>query len=117
MNKKINLNADMGEGFGVYTLGNDAELLKLVGAANIACGYHAGDPVIMRETTRLAKVQGVGIGAHPSFPDLNGFGRRVMNMKTPDIEAMLIYQIGALAGIAASDNSSVTHVKPHGGAE
>ncbi len=114
MTNKINLNADMGESYGSYTMGNDAALLNLVGSANIACGFHAGDPTIMRETVRLARQSGVGIGAHPSFPDLNGFGRRAMAMDLPEIEGLVIYQVGALTGVASAEGMTVTHVKPHG---
>ncbi len=114
MMKKINLNADMGESFGTYSLGNDAAMLDVVKSANIACGYHAGDPLVMSETTRLAAEKGVSIGAHPSFPDLQGFGRRKMSIPLNELEAMVVYQIGALMSIASSRGTSVTHVKPHG---
>jgi 5-oxoprolinase (ATP-hydrolysing) subunit A len=111
---RINLNADLGESFGAWTMGNDAELLQIVDSANIACGFHAGDPTVMQETVRLAIARGVGIGAHPSYPDLQGFGRRAMQMSDRDLEATLIYQIGALQGMAAAEGGRVTHVKPHG---
>ncbi|MBL4667004.1 MAG: 5-oxoprolinase subunit PxpA [Sneathiella sp.] len=114
MNKQINLNADMGESFGAYSLGNDAAMLGVVGSANIACGYHAGDPIVMSETTRLAAEKGVSIGAHPSFPDLQGFGRRKMSLPLDELEAMVVYQIGAMMSIATSRGTAVTHVKPHG---
>jgi UPF0271 protein len=112
--QKINLNADLGESFGAWTMGADAELLAIVGAANIACGFHAGDPLVMRDTLRLAKVHGVSVGAHPSYPDLQGFGRRRMQIAPAELEAMLIYQIGALAGLAAAEGLRLGHVKPHG---
>lgn len=114
MVKLVNLNADMGESFGAYSMGNDAAMLDLVGSANIACGYHASDPLVMMETVGLAVERGVSIGAHPSFPDLQGFGRRKMYIPAPELEAMIIYQIGALAAIAKANNAIVTHVKPHG---
>jgi UPF0271 protein len=110
----INLNADLGESFGAWTMGNDAALLGVVNSANVACGFHAGDPGIMRETVRLALKQGVSIGAHPSFPDLQGFGRRAMQMSPQELEASLLYQVGALQAMAAAEGTRVTHVKPHG---
>jgi 5-oxoprolinase (ATP-hydrolysing) subunit A len=111
---KINLNADMGESFGAWTMGDDAALLEVVGAANIACGFHAGDPLVMRTTVRLALARGVDLGAHPSYPDLQGFGRRPMQMAPAELEAALIYQLGALAGVAAAEGGRLVHVKPHG---
>lgn len=110
----INLNADLGESFGAWTMGDDAALLQIVNSANIACGFHAGDPAMMQATVRLALAQGVSIGAHPSYPDLQGFGRRVMQMSSRDLQAMLLYQIGALQAIAAAEGGRVSHVKPHG---
>lgn len=110
----INLNADLGESFGAWQMGNDAELLRIVGTANIACGFHAGDPLVMRRTVRRALAAGVSLGAHPSFPDLQGFGRRAMQLPAAELEAMLIYQIGALSGIAKAEGGRLTHVKPHG---
>ena len=110
----INLNADLGESLGAWKMGDDAALLQIVGSANIACGFHAGDPSVMRETVRLAIAQGVSIGAHPSYPDLQGFGRRAMQMSARDLEATLLYQIGALQAMAAAEGGTVTHVKPHG---
>lgn len=112
--KRINLNADLGESFGAWTMGSDAELLQIVGSANIACGFHAGDPLVMRRTVRLALDAGVSLGAHPSFPDLQGFGRRAMHLPAAELEAMIIYQIGALAGVAQAEGGRLTHVKPHG---
>jgi 5-oxoprolinase (ATP-hydrolysing) subunit A len=112
--RRINLNADLGESFGAWTMGRDAEMLQLVDSANIACGFHAGDPLVMRNTVATARRHGVSIGAHPSFPDLQGFGRRRIDMAPAEIEAMVVYQIGALQGIAAAEDHSVTHVKPHG---
>jgi UPF0271 protein len=115
MNQKtINLNADLGESFGPWHMGNDAALLQIVGSANIACGAHAGDPAIMRNTVRQAIARGVSIGAHPSYPDLQGFGRRVLQMSAPDLEATILYQVGALQAMAAAEGGRVSHVKPHG---
>lgn len=111
---KINLNADLGESFGAWTMGQDEALLGVVGAANIACGFHAGDPLVMRRTVRSALAAGVGLGAHPSYPDLQGFGRRPMQMAPAELEAALIYQVGALAGMAAAEAGRLLHVKPHG---
>lgn len=110
----INLNADLGESFGAWTMGRDAELLQVIGSANIACGFHAGDPVVMRETVRLAIANGVSLGAHPAFPDLQGFGRRVMQLSPRELEATILYQVGALQAMAAAEGGRVTHVKPHG---
>lgn len=110
----INLNADLGESFGAWTMGRDADLLQVVNSANVACGFHAGDPLVMRQTVATARRHGVSIGAHPSFPDLQGFGRRRMDLKPAELEAMVIYQIGALQAVAAAEGHSVTHVKAHG---
>jgi len=110
----INLNADLGESFGAYRMGNDAELLATIDSANVACGFHGGDPSVMAETVRLARAAGVSIGAHPSFPDLQGFGRRVMRLGADELAAVVIYQVGALMGMARSQGVQVTHVKPHG---
>ena len=110
----IDLNADLGESFGAWRMGADAELLGIVSSANIACGFHAGDPLVMRRTLRLARERGVGIGAHVAYPDLQGFGRRPMRIPPEELEAMVIYQIGALAGLAAAEGLRVGHVKPHG---
>ena len=114
MSTSINLNADLGESFGAWTMGDDETLLGIVGSANVACGFHAGDPLVMRRTVRLARELGVSIGAHPSYPDLQGFGRRPMQMGASELEAAIIYQIGALAAMAAAEGARVTHVKPHG---
>lgn len=111
---QINLNADLGESFGAWKMGDDSALLQIVKSANVACGFHAGDPTVMQTTVRQAIAQGVSIGAHPSYPDLQGFGRRVMQMSANDLEANLIYQIGALQAIAVAEGGRVTHVKPHG---
>jgi len=111
---RIDLNADVGESFGRWTLGDDAAVLACVTSANIACGYHAGDPVVMRRTVRLARDAGVAVGAHPSLPDLAGFGRREMRISADDLEDLVLYQAGALAAIAAAEGVRLQHVKPHG---
>jgi hypothetical protein len=111
---RINLNADLGESFGAWQMGNDAELLRIVGAANIACGFHAGDPLVMRRTVMQALAAGVSLGAHPSFPDRRVSAGGSMQLPAAELEAMLIYQIGALAGIAQAEGGRLTHVKPHG---
>jgi UPF0271 protein len=110
----IDLNADVGESFGVYQLGNDEALLRSVTSANVACGMHAGDPGVMRRTVRLAIAAGVAVGAHPGFPDLQGFGRRELNMDAQEVEDLVLYQVAALAGIAAAEGTRLRHVKPHG---
>ncbi len=112
--KPINLNADLGEGFGPWTMGDDAAMLEIVSSANVACGGHAGDPDVMRHTVRLARERGVSIGAHPSYPDLQGFGRRAMALSPAQLENQIACQVGALAAITALESSQVTHVKPHG---
>jgi len=114
MGGTINLNADMGESYGRFKVGNDAAIMKIIGSASIACGFHAGDPTVMAEAVRLAVANGVSIGAHPGFNDLWGFGRRQIRMNTTDLEYMIAYQMGALQGIAAGVGAKVTHVKPHG---
>lgn len=114
MSRAINLNADLGESFGPWPMGSDDELLAVVRSANIACGFHAGDPLVMRRTVRAAGANGVSLGAHPGFPDLQGFGRRQMKVPADELAAMLIYQIGALQAIAAAEGLTVSHVKPHG---
>lgn len=112
--RRIDLNADLGEGFGPYAMGDDAALLALVTSANVACGFHAGDPSIMVATAAAARARGVAIGAHPGFQDLRGFGRRVIAESEAEIEASVAYQIGALAACAALAGHRVTHVKAHG---
>jgi 5-oxoprolinase (ATP-hydrolysing) subunit A len=114
MVRQVNLNADLGESFGAYRMGNDEELLPIVTSANVGCGFHGGDPLVMRATVEAAAANGVSIGAHPSFDDLRGFGRRRIEIRPAEAEALVAYQIGALAGIAALCGQSVTHVKPHG---
>ena len=114
MTKEINLNADMGEGFGVYNMGDDDAMLDIVNSANIACGFHAGDPVIMSKLATKAIKANIDIGAHPSFFDMQGFGRRKMQINDYELHAMVIYQIGALSAIAHSNKGRVVHIKPHG---
>ncbi|OQY18499.1 MAG: lactam utilization protein LamB [Anaerolineaceae bacterium 4572_32.2] len=111
---RIDLNCDMGESFGRYSLGNDALMMPHITSANIACGLHAGDPSVMDATLRLAAQHGVGVGAHPGFPDLQGFGRRSMGLSPDEIEAFVLYQVAALAGFAGAAGVELIHVKPHG---
>ncbi len=110
---KIDLNSDMGEGFGRWRIADDDGLMDVISSANIACGFHAGDYAIMNRTVQLAKEKGVGIGAHPGLPDLIGFGRRSMAISDADMEAMMVYQIGALQAVAALHGHRVTHVSYH----
>jgi UPF0271 protein len=111
---RIDLNADLGEGFGPWTMGDDAALLGIVSSANVACGFHAGDPVIMERTVRIARERGVDVGAHVGFPDRQGFGRRPMQIALPELAAMVTYQLGALAGIARAAGHRMTHTSFHG---
>lgn len=111
---KIDINSDMGEGFGPYTLADDEALMAQISSANVACGYHAGDPLIMDRTVGLAKDHGVDLGAHVSFPDRMGFGRRKMDIPLPELEAHVLYQIGALAAFARRAGHRITHMNPHG---
>lgn len=111
---EIDLNSDMGEGFGNYTVGNDEKVMKYVTTANVACGFHAGDPRIMMKTVELAKKNGVVVGAHPGFPDLMGFGRRVMRISDEDARSYTIYQVGALKAFVETAGLTLHHVKPHG---
>ncbi|HMG50602.1 MAG TPA: 5-oxoprolinase subunit PxpA, partial [Inquilinus sp.] len=111
----VDLNCDMGEGFGAWEMGDDAAMLEIVTSANVACGFHAGDPTVMRRTLVLARDRGIGIGAHPGFLDIFGFGRRAIQGQTAEeIEAQTIYQIGAIQGMAKAVGHRVTHVKAHG---
>jgi UPF0271 protein len=110
----VDLNSDLGEGFGRWTLGDDAEMLGIVTSANVACGFHAGDPYAIRTTVTAAAAAGVSIGAHVGYRDLAGFGRRNMDVDSHDLIADVIYQIGALQGIARAAGTTVTYVKPHG---
>jgi UPF0271 protein len=110
----VDLNADMGEAFGVYESGQDQLLLQFVTSASVACGFHAGDPSVMRRTVQLAARAGVAIGAHPGFPDLVGFGRREIDAEPQEIADFVLYQIGALGGVAKAAGIRLQHVKPHG---
>ena len=111
---KVDLNADVGESFGRYTLGMDDHLIPLLSSANIACGYHAGDPLVMEKTVELCKNAGVALGVHPGFPDLQGFGRRNMDCTPKELKTMLLYQMGALEAFLHKDGLKLQHVKPHG---
>jgi len=111
---KVDLNSDMGEGFGPWRMGDDAALLDVITSANIACGFHAGDPDVMAETMRLAAKNGVGIGAHPGFADLKGFGRRRLNIGADELGNMIAYQLGAAEGVAKSVGANIRHFKLHG---
>lgn len=111
---KIDINCDLGEGFGAYRMGDDEALLRVISSANVACGFHAGDPVIMDRTVRCAKKSGVDVGAHIGFSDLQGFGRRAMQLDTKELETMTLYQLGALRGIASAVEKPMTHVTFHG---
>ncbi len=110
----IDLNADLGEGYGAWRMGEDEALLELVSSANVACGFHAGDPLIMTRTVQTALARGVDVGAHVGFPDVQGFGRRVMQVDTEELSAMVTYQLGALAGIARAAGHRMTHMSFHG---
>lgn len=111
---RIDLNADVGESFGAYTLGDDAAVMRHITSANVACGFHAGDPSVMRRTVRLAMAGGVGVGAHPGYRDLEGFGRREIRITPQEAEDLVAYQLGALAGVTAAAGGRLRHVKPHG---
>ena len=109
----VDLNCDMGEAFGPWPMGNDAELMKFVSSVNIACGFHAGDASTMRKTVELAMENNVAIGAHPGFPDLQGFGRRTMSLTPEEIYDQVLYQVSALKGICEASGTKLHHVKPH----
>src|SRR5216684_3503925 len=111
---RIDINSDTGESFGAYTIGHDAGLFKSITSANVAAGFHAGDPSVLRDTIRLAKSNGVAVGAHPGFPDLVGFGRRELNVTPKEAEDIVLYQVAAVAGVAAAEGVTIQHVKPHG---
>ena len=111
---KIDLNSDVGESFGNYKLGLDEEVIPLISSANVACGFHAGDPAVMKRTVQTARENGVAIGAHPGFPDLIGFGRRNMDASLEEIHDYVLYQVGALQGFATAQGIKLQHVKPHG---
>lgn len=110
----IDLNSDLGESFGAYKIGCDAEVLSYVSSANVACGFHAGDPVVMKKTVALAMERGTAIGAHPGFPDLVGFGRRNLAVSPDEAYAMVLYQVGALSAFVRAAGGMLQHVKPHG---
>lgn len=111
---KIKINCDMGESFGIYKIGNDEQIMPYINMANLACGFHAGDALTMAKSIRLAYENGIEIGAHPSYEDLVGFGRRSMVCSLEEIKSIVLYQMGALDGIARAFNSKITYVKPHG---
>jgi 5-oxoprolinase (ATP-hydrolysing) subunit A len=114
MPTSIDVNCDLGESFGIYTLGMDEEVMPYISSANIACGWHAGDPVVMERTVRSALRHQVRCGAHPGYPDLLGFGRRAMQVDGDELSCYLIYQIGALAAFCRANQTELHHVKPHG---
>jgi 5-oxoprolinase (ATP-hydrolysing) subunit A len=111
---RIDLNADAGESFGVWSMGDDSALFEQITSVNIACGFHAGDPSVMRETVRRAADAGLRIGAHPGYPDLQGFGRRSMGLTPREVEDLVLFQVAALAGVARAEGVRVAHVKAHG---
>lgn len=111
---KVDLNSDLGESFGRYTLGMDEKIIPLISSANVACGFHASDPVVMGETVSRARAAGIGIGAHPGFLDLMGFGRRNMDVTPMEAREYTLYQIGALDGMCRAEGVKLSHVKPHG---
>ena len=110
----VDMNCDMGESFGAYQIGADAAIMPFITSANIACGFHGGDPGVMRETVALAKQHGVAVGAHPGLPDLVGFGRRTMDLSAQEVYDCVVYQVGALAATAAALGVTMQHVKAHG---
>ncbi len=110
----IDFNADMGESFGMYSMGDDAGFMKFITSANVACAFHAGDPTVMKKTVALAKAHGVQVGAHPGLPDLQGFGRREMNLSLEEIHDDMVYQVGALKAFTEAAGLKLHHVKPHG---
>jgi UPF0271 protein len=111
---QIDLNSDVGESFGPWAMGEDAALIPLVTSVNVACGFHAGDPATIERTIQLARSAGAAVGAHPGYPDLAGFGRRDLDMRPGDVEAAVLYQVAALAGMARAAGVELRHVKPHG---
>jgi len=111
---KIDLNCDLGESFGAYKIGCDEKVIPFITSANVACGYHASDPIVMKKTVTMAKEYGIGVGAHPGFPDLMGFGRRIMKVSPEEAGAYVLYQIGALDAFCKSAGIKLQHVKPHG---
>ena len=111
---RVDINSDVGESFGAYSIGHDTGLMKSITSANIAAGFHAGDPSVLRATIRTAKAHGVAVGAHPGFPDLVGFGRRELNVTVREAEDLVLYQVAAVAGVASAEGMRIQHVKPHG---
>ena len=111
---KVDLNSDLGESYGAYTIGLDEQVIAHISSANIACGYHAGDPLVMDKTVAAAKAAGIAIGAHPGYPDLIGFGRRNMTCSPAEVKAYVKYQLGALMAFAAAHGMKMQHCKPHG---
>jgi 5-oxoprolinase (ATP-hydrolysing) subunit A len=112
--KRIDINCDMGESYGAWTMGADAEVMPHISSANIACGFHGGDPATIRKTVRLAVDHGVAVGAHPSLPDIQGFGRRVMKISPQDMYDLVVYQAGAVEGFARAAGARLHHIKCHG---
>jgi 5-oxoprolinase (ATP-hydrolysing) subunit A len=111
---RLDLNADVGESFGAYSMGQDALLMRSITSASVAAGFHGGDPSVLRDTIRSAKAHGVAVGAHPGFPDLAGFGRREMRLSPQEAEDLVLYQVAAVAGVARAGGARLQHVKPHG---
>ena len=111
---RVEMNCDMGESFGLYKMGDDEGMMPLISVANVACGFHGSDPNHMRKTVRLAKSCGVRVGAHPSLPDLQGFGRREMKVDREELANIIIYQVGALRGFLEAEGMTLNHIKPHG---
>ncbi|WP_154837542.1 5-oxoprolinase subunit PxpA [Staphylococcus sp. Marseille-Q1834] len=111
---KIDLNCDLGEAFGNYSFGGDKDIIPLITSANVACGFHAGDENVMNDTVKIAKDNGVSIGAHPGLPDLKGFGRRNIDIAPQEVYNLMIYQLGALEGFCKAHGTTINHVKPHG---
>ncbi len=110
----ITINCDIGEAYGLYTFGNDQKIMPHIDIANVACGVHASDPTVMRKTVQLAKAHGVKVGAHPSLPDRQGFGRREMQMERAELRDLVVYQVGALSGFLHAEGMTLNHIKPHG---
>ena len=110
---RVDLNSDLGESFGNYKIGMDEKVIPLISSANVACGYHASDPVVMKKTIKMAKEANIRVGAHPGFPDLMGFGRRNMRVSTAEAKAYTTYQLGALGAVCKAQGVKLQHVKPH----
>ena len=111
---QVDLNCDLGESFGAYRIGMDEQIIPLISSANIACGFHASDPVVMEKTVKMAKEAGIGMGAHPGYPDLQGFGRREMKLSPEEVYDDVLYQLGALAAFVRAKGGRLQHIKPHG---